>query len=87
MLAAIFLAHEIPTGLYTSPHLVDVRERIRVSGEMISTLEFEESLTVVFSAVDRLMSSSHLENLPTHFEILTAAAFTIFVKPEFDMRL
>ena len=80
MLDAIFLAHEFQTGLYTSPHLVDVRERIRVSGEMISTLEFEESLTVVFSAVDRLISSSQLENLPTHFEILTAAAFYHFRK-------
>lgn len=82
MLEAIFLAHEFQTGLYTSPHLVDARERIRVSGEMISSLDFEESLTAVFSAVDRLMSSSQLENLPTHFEILTAAAFYHFRKAE-----
>lgn len=82
MLEAIFSAHEFRTGLYTSPHLIDVRERIRVSRQMISASEFEESLTAVFSAVDQLMESSRLENLPTHFEILTAAAFYHFRKTE-----
>lgn len=36
MLAAIFQENGYKTGLYTSPHLVDFRERIRINGEMIS---------------------------------------------------
>jgi dihydrofolate synthase / folylpolyglutamate synthase len=39
MLAAVFQAAGYKTGLYTSPHLIDFRERIRVNGEMISTDE------------------------------------------------
>jgi dihydrofolate synthase/folylpolyglutamate synthase len=41
-LAAIFSEHGYKTGLYTSPHLIDFRERIRINGEMISEKEVME---------------------------------------------
>lgn len=84
MMQSIFSAHDIRTGLYSSPHLVDVRERIRVDGEMVTPDEFIEALTAVFSAVDRLMENSKLENMPTHFEILTAGAFYHFGRSDVD---
>ncbi len=84
MMQAIFSAHGRRTGLYSSPHLIDVRERIRVDQEMISRPEFTEVLTTVFSAIDRLVENSGLENMPTHFEILTAAAFHHFGRSGVD---
>jgi hypothetical protein len=47
MLSAIFQAHGYKTGLYTSPHLKDFRERIRINGEMISeqfVIDFTEKI-------------------------------------------
>lgn len=85
MLESIFLTSGFRTGLYTSPHLIDVRERIRVGGEMISRAEFENGLAIVFSAIDRLTASSVLESTPTHFEILTATAFYHFSRAKIDL--
>lgn len=78
MLAEILLQHGCRVGHYTSPHLTDVRERIRVDRDWISTTEFEDILVNVFSAVDRLVESGVLPHAATYFETLTAAAFLHF---------
>lgn len=59
-------------GLYTSPHLVRVTERIRVAGEEVSP----ELLELALDAVEAVEDS--LPQLPTFFEVLTAAAFWCF---------
>lgn len=60
------------TGLFTSPHLVDYRERMRVSGEMISEERCAELLTAIRGICAKL------ENHPTFFEITMAVAMRWF---------
>lgn len=78
MVAEILLQHGHRVGHYTSPHLTDVRERICVDRDWISTTEFEDILVNVFSAVDRLVEAGVLPHAATYFETLTAAAFLHF---------
>ncbi|MDZ4166029.1 MAG: hypothetical protein U1C55_12960, partial [Smithellaceae bacterium] len=63
-------------GLYTSPHLVDVRERIRINGEMISP----EDLSALVAEV-----KGHLREDATYFEFLTAVAFLYFQREKVDV--
>jgi dihydrofolate synthase/folylpolyglutamate synthase len=66
------------TGLYTSPHLERINERIRISGEDISEAEFAASFTRVLALIEALMASGALAAHPTYFECLTAMAFDAF---------
>lgn len=70
MLASIFQTHGYQTGLYTSPHLLDFRERIRVNGEMISESQVVE--------LTELMRESLGEIQPSFFEMTVAMAFRHF---------
>lgn len=72
MLAAALQAHGVKTGLYTSPHLKDFRERIRVNG-----LEVSETFVVDFTS--RLQPLIE-EIKPSFFEITVAMAFDWFAK-------
>ena len=77
MTAAVLQAAGYRTGLFTSPHLKDFRERIRVNGEMIS----EEAVVAFVSshrkAIDRIR--------PSFFEITTAIAFDHFARERVDI--
>jgi len=72
MLESIFLKAGYRTCLYTSPHLVEITERIRFCGIPSSKEIFLESVKEVCSAV---RSNFDQKNRPTYFEVLTAAAF------------
>jgi dihydrofolate synthase / folylpolyglutamate synthase len=77
MLAAILQRAGYKTGLYTSPHLYDFRERIRVNGQMIP-----ESFVTAFTG--KLMPS--IESIqPSFFEITVAMAFDWFVDQAVDI--
>ena len=67
------------TGLFTSPHLIDYRERMRVSGEMISEERCAELLTEVRDVCERL------EVHPTFFEITLAVAMRWFRERECEL--
>jgi dihydrofolate synthase/folylpolyglutamate synthase len=84
MLDSILTKHGFKTGYYTSPHLIDVRERVQIQRQMISADHFESSLATVFEAVDSMMSLSKLEGPPTYFEVLTALALLHFQKSKVD---
>lgn len=84
MLSEILIQHGFRTGHYVSPHLTDVRERMRVDGEWIPSTEFESELSGVFEAVDRLMKTGELAHHPTYFEVLTATAFRWFSHKNID---
>ena len=71
-LASILRHAEISCGLFTSPHLVDVRERIVVNGAPVSP----EDLTLLMKRVARAMEG--MAQPPTYFEVLTAAALLHF---------
>ncbi len=75
MLESILRAAGLHTGLYTSPHLENIRERIRFDGENISEEDFAAAWTRVHAAIESLMASGALAAHPTFFECLTAMAF------------
>jgi len=85
MLAEIMRRHGLKTGLYTSPHLVSVEERIRIDGRSIAPARFRELLTRLKSVIDRLMSEGKLVYHPTFFEVLTALAFLEFAERQVDV--
>lgn len=85
MLERILRGHGFRTGLYTSPHLVGVEERLRVDGEAIPAERFCGLLDLARGTIDTLMSSGRLVYHPTFFEVLTALAFLDFVERRVDV--
>lgn len=79
MLAAILQVAGYKTGLYTSPHLKDFRERIRVNGQMISeqtVIDFVTAHKVDFERIE-----------PSFFEMTVALAFDVFAKEKVDIAI
>ncbi|MFH2068881.1 MAG: folylpolyglutamate synthase/dihydrofolate synthase family protein [Candidatus Omnitrophota bacterium] len=70
------------TGLYTSPHLLDTRERIQVDNQLISRADFASLITEIEPVVTGL--SQFLPHSPTYFETITAAAFLYFSRKNID---
>jgi dihydrofolate synthase/folylpolyglutamate synthase len=85
MLEAIMRGHGLKTGLYTSPHLVWVEERIRIDGRSIGAKRFLELLSRLRSTIDDLMAGGKLVYHPTYFEVLTALAFLEFAERQVDV--
>lgn len=80
MLEAIARAAGINAGLYTSPHLINITERVRINNREISREDFARLTMRVRSASERLLSEGTLHTLPTFFEHVTAIAFTAFAE-------
>ena len=78
MLEAIARAAGVRTGLYTSPHLVSITERVRVDNVEISREEFARLTARVRATAERLLSEGTLLALPTFFEHVTAIALAAF---------
>jgi dihydrofolate synthase/folylpolyglutamate synthase len=74
MLDAVLRAHGLSTGLFTSPHLVRVEERVRLNGDPVDE-------TVLESAIGRFDAFPDL----TYFETLSAAAFSIFSEARIEV--
>jgi dihydrofolate synthase/folylpolyglutamate synthase len=66
------------TGLFTSPHLVEPTERIRIEGIPVDPGRFAAAFARVHQAAEALLSSGQLEMHPTYFETVTAMAFVLF---------
>src|SRR6185295_10603161 len=81
MLDSICRAAGIKTGLYTSPHLVSITERIKISGVEITREDFAACATTVRDVSDQL------EALPTFFEQLTAIALLAFRNARIDLAI
>src|SRR5947209_12602941 len=84
-LASILRASGLKTGLYTSPHLVRINERIRVNGEEISDDDFALLHDVVDRTAERLVGEGELPWHPSFFEMLTAIAFEYFAQKKVDL--
>lgn len=79
MLAAIFQTAGYKTGLYTSPHLLDFRERIRINGEMISedwVMKFVDEIQYLIEEIQ-----------PSFFEVTVAMAFCYFAENHIDIAI
>jgi dihydrofolate synthase / folylpolyglutamate synthase len=79
MLASILSASGKRTAHYTSPHLVEMRERWTIDGEMISPELLDECIETLREA------SSRIGITPTYFEALTLIAFLAFSKAKVEM--
>jgi dihydrofolate synthase/folylpolyglutamate synthase len=84
MLESILRVAGLRTGLYTSPHLERINERIRISGEDISDEAFASAWTRVHAATESLMATGQLAAHPTFFECITAIAFVAFAAQDVD---
>lgn len=84
MLSSCLQACGYTVGAYTSPHLVDLRERIQVNDQLISHQAMTAALAEVAAAIDKLPKKF---GPPTYFEILTAAGFLYLVDQAVDIAL
>jgi len=77
MLAAILQTAGYKTGLYTSPHLRDFRERIKINGEMVTEefiIDFTQRIKTISESIE-----------PSFFEITVAMAFEYFAEQKIDI--
>ena len=85
MLTRILTLHGYRVGLFTSPHLVRVEERIRIGTECISVRTFCRLLTQLRKKIEELIASKILVSPPTYFELLTCLALMYFHEQKVDM--
>ena len=81
MLAKMLEANDYIVGLYTSPHLVHLHERIRVNDKMIRESEMLGLLNRIYAAVEKIAKTEQV----SFFEIMTAMAFMHFVDADVDI--
>jgi dihydrofolate synthase/folylpolyglutamate synthase len=79
MIAAMLQGCGYAVGQYTSPHVVDIRERIAINGQPIGRTEFTESTRQIAGVVEKL------DFEPTFFEMMTALAFKHFAEQAVDI--
>ncbi len=85
MIEAGLRAAGLRTGLYTSPHLVEPTERIRIDGAPVEPGWFAAACHAVHKAAERLLAADALDCHPTYFETVTAMAFTLFRELRVDV--
>jgi dihydrofolate synthase/folylpolyglutamate synthase len=78
MIASALRMAGIKTGLYTSPHLWEPTERIRIDGQPVDTERFAAAFDRVHAAAEALIAQGALDLHPTYFETVTAMAFVLF---------
>ncbi len=78
MIESVLRRAGMRTGLYTSPHLVEPTERIRINGIPLSPREFTAAFTRVHETAERLLHDGAIDMHPTYFETVTAMAFVHF---------
>jgi dihydrofolate synthase / folylpolyglutamate synthase len=79
-LASVLRASGLKTGLYTSPHLIRINERIRINGEQISDDDFAALHAEVDRVAEKLVTQGRLPWHPSFFEMMTAIAFAYFAR-------
>ncbi|MBL8183808.1 MAG: bifunctional folylpolyglutamate synthase/dihydrofolate synthase [Blastocatellia bacterium] len=77
----------IRRGLYTSPHLVSITERIKIDGDDISESDFARLATLVRETSERLLAEGKLTYTPTFFEQVTAIALTAFAEAKVELAI
>jgi dihydrofolate synthase/folylpolyglutamate synthase len=84
MLASILRAAGLRTGLYTSPHLLRINERIRLDGVDIDDADFAGTFDRIHTVIEELLATGALAAHPTFFECVTAMAFDFFAREKVD---
>ena len=86
-LDSICRAAGIYTGLFTSPHLVSITERIRIDGESIDENQFGRLTGIIKAAAEKLVTEDKLPALPTFFEHVTAIALLAFAEARVELAI
>ncbi len=86
-LNSICLEAGIKTGLYTSPHLISITERVKIDGVDISEEEFAGHATIVRETAEKLLAKGELEYRPTFFEQMTAIALVAFAEAKVELAI
>jgi dihydrofolate synthase/folylpolyglutamate synthase len=81
MLARMLEANDYNTGLYTSPHVVDLHERIAINGKNITDSELLGLINRIYAPVEKIAK----DDKPTFFELFTAMAFMFFADKKVDI--
>lgn len=77
----------IKTGVFTSPHLVSITERIKFDGREISENKFAKYAGVVREAAEKLLADGNIEYRPTFFEQITAIALVAFADAKVELAI
>src|SRR5450759_2177802 len=85
MMASALRAAGRRTGLFTSPHLAEPTERIRIDGEPIPAARFAAAFERVHAAVERLLADGAIDLHTTYFETVTAMALVVFAEEAVEM--
>jgi dihydrofolate synthase/folylpolyglutamate synthase len=85
MTARVLRAAGLRVGLYTSPHLISITERIRIDEREIAPDEFARLATDVRAASERLVADGVLPAPPTFFEQMTMTGFLFFAEKKVDL--
>src|SRR6266446_3359184 len=86
-LDSICRAAGIRTGLFTSPHLVSITERIAIDGKPISEPDFGRLTSQVKTTAEALVKQGELQTLPTFFEYVTAIALLAFRQAKVELAI
>ena len=87
MLDSICRAAGIRTGLFTSPHLISITERVSINGQQISRDDFAYLTSRVKATAEELVTQRDLETLPTFFEHVTAIALLAFAEAKVELAI
>lgn len=79
----ILKAHSFKVGLFTSPHLTHISERIKINGIPISDNDFIETLNEMIQYIEKMDTKENLS--PSFFEIITALSLKYFSKMSIDV--
>ena len=85
MVEAALRADGRRTGLYTSPHLQQPTERIRIAGEPVSDQLFVSAFESVRGVAEDLLASGAIDLHPSYFEMVTAMGFLLFREQRVDI--
>ena len=86
-LSKILEFHKIKTGLFTSPHIIDVTERIKINGENISKKDLDLYKEKILREVENFNKKNNENYIPTFFELLTISAFLYFIEKKVDIAI
>ncbi len=85
MLASILRSAGLRVGLYTSPHLLRINERIRLGDAEIADADFAETFARLRTVIEEMLATGGLAAHPTYFECLTAMTFEFFARQKADI--
>jgi dihydrofolate synthase/folylpolyglutamate synthase len=86
-LDSICRASGIRVGLFTSPHLISITERIQIDGQQISEDQFAHFTRTVKQTAEELVARGKLQTLPTFFEHITAIALLAFRETKVELAI